>query len=51
MIEITQEMKNWFGQGEQDVDLMLRMGVLTESFLRECLNVLTDSPWFGKMYD
>jgi hypothetical protein len=28
--KISEEMKDWFGQGEADVDLMLRLGILKE---------------------
>ena len=48
---LTPEMKAWFGHGEWDVDLMLRMGVLTESTLLGILSNLTDSPWFGQFPD
>ena len=27
--ELTQQMKEWFGSGEYDVDLMLRVGAVT----------------------
>lgn len=28
---LTEEIKRWFGDGEYDVDLMLRLGVVTET--------------------
>ena len=31
--KLTKEIKDWFGGGEQDVDLMLRMGVVQEEFI------------------
>lgn len=40
------QMKTWFGDGEQDVDLMLRMGVLTAEQLVHYCHALTDSPWY-----
>lgn len=40
----TQEMKDWFGQGEYDVDLMLRMGAVTEDQIVWMWNNFIDSP-------
>lgn len=41
-----EEMKNWFGDGEWDVGLMLRLGVLTEEKLVEICKALVGSPWY-----
>lgn len=46
---LTQEMKDWFGNGEYDIDAMLKFGVLTEDGLLLILNNLIDSPWYGKL--
>jgi hypothetical protein len=32
---LSKEIKYWFGDGEMDVDLMLQMGVVTESYILE----------------
>lgn len=40
------KMKTWLGDGEIDIDLMIRMGELTEDSLVEICESLTDSPWF-----
>lgn len=32
---MTEEIKYWFGDGEVDVDLMIRMGVVTEKQIME----------------
>ena len=29
-IELTKEIKDWFGDGEVDVDLMLSLGIITK---------------------
>ncbi len=32
---LTEQIKYWFGNGEVDVDLMIRMGAVTESQILE----------------
>lgn len=36
--KLTKEIKDWFGDGEVDVDLMLRMGAVTEDVILELWN-------------
>jgi hypothetical protein len=36
--KLTDEMKNWFGDGEFDIDLMLKMGVVTEEQIIKSYN-------------
>lgn len=44
---MIQEMKDWLGDGEYDIDFMLRTHVISqEAVVRLCLK-LTDSPWYG----
>jgi hypothetical protein len=35
MTKVTEEMKQWFGDGEVDVDCMLACGAITESQIIE----------------
>jgi hypothetical protein len=35
---LSEEIKNWFSDGEWDVDLMLRMGVVTEEQILKWYN-------------
>jgi hypothetical protein len=39
-------MKKWLGNGEFDIDLMLRLGVLTDERLVTICETLIDSPWY-----
>lgn len=48
-MKLTNEMKEWFGDGEIDVDLIIRMGVTTESNLCEIICNLKDSPFMKKL--
>jgi hypothetical protein len=43
---MIQQMKEWLGDGEYDIDLMIRMGTLTEARVVEFCTTLTDSPWY-----
>jgi hypothetical protein len=42
-----EDMKEWFGHGEVDVDLMIRMGALTPTQLVRLVVGFIDSPWYG----
>lgn len=35
---LTEEIKHWFGDGEVDVDMMLRYGAVTEEVILELWN-------------
>jgi hypothetical protein len=45
---VTQEMKDWFGNGEADVDLMLRLGILKEETIVLLWENDPSSPGFRK---
>lgn len=49
--EPTEEMKAWFGNGEADVDLMIRLGVVSNAQIVAMWNECTDSPGFTKRLD
>ena len=38
MMEATKEMKDWFGMGEYDTDLMISCGAITEEQIVEMYN-------------
>lgn len=41
-----EKMKAWLGQGEIDIDLMIRCGAMTVPMLVSICYSLTDSPWY-----
>lgn len=41
---LTEEIKNWFGDGEVDVDLMLQMGAVTEQQILDYWNAKDKLP-------
>lgn len=47
---ITQEQKDWLGNGEWDIELMLRNGLVTEGWIYDAVRVLTDSPWYDAAF-
>lgn len=40
-------MKQWFSDGEWDIDMMIRFGMLTPTTVVSYCLTLTDSPWHG----
>ena len=46
MSKLTKEMKDWLGDGEWDIDLMIRMGLNTEEEIYQIVISLIDSPWY-----
>lgn len=41
-----EKMKAWLGNGEFDIDAMIRMGATNEPQVRELCRTLKDSPWY-----
>jgi hypothetical protein len=46
MVKASQEMKDWLSAGEWDIDLMLRMGLITDAWIVDMCHHLIDSPWY-----
>lgn len=41
-----EEMKKWLGDGEMDIEMMLRLGVMSRQNVIDICKTLIDSPWY-----